>query len=116
LFKRRGIDFQRKLYAQKRNLQSSVDALDQNDMLEELEGNGDFVTGPDDILVQKQQFQRLRSVMHAVLNREELVTVELLFDFNMPVKEVAKALDKTPRSIFNYKTQALAKLKEELSK
>ncbi len=122
LFERRGIDFQRRLLAKKRTQQSSLDALDQIDDGDDSEGAERSVaslqdtTGPDDILAQKQEFNRLRSVMHAVLTPEELSTLEMIFDLDMPVKDVAKALGRTTKSIFNYKTQAFKKLQKELTK
>lgn len=122
LFERRGIDFQRKLLAKKRTQQSSLDALDQTDDGEDSEGAERVVaslqdtTGPDDVLAQKQEFNRLRSIMHAVLTSEELSTLEMIFDLDMPVKDVAKALGRNPKSIFNYKTKAFEKLQKELTK
>lgn len=122
LFKRRAIDFQRRLLAKKRTQQSSLDALDQIDEDEDAEGAERAVTSlqdtisPEDILTQKQELNRLRSVMHEVLTPDELATVEFIFDLNMPVKDVAKALGKTPRSILNYKTNAFEKLMKEFKK
>lgn len=122
LFERRGIDFQRRLLAKKRTQQSSLDALDQIDDDEDSERAERVVTSlqdpsdPGDILAQKQEFNRLRSVMHAVLTSEELSTLEMIFDLGMPVKDVAKALGRTTKSIFNYKTKAFEKLQKELIK
>lgn len=122
LFKRRAIDFQRSLLSKKRTQQSSLDALDQSGEDEDAEGAERAVTSlqeaisPEDILIQKQELDRFRSVMHTVLTPVELATIEFLYDLNMPVKDVAKALGKDPKSIFNYKTKAFEKLKKELNK
>lgn len=119
VFKLRAIDFQRTFYAKKRKNQSSLDEADDDD-----EAGGAKHTGhalhdderPDDTLTKKQEFQRLRTAMLGVLTTDEFATLEMLYDLEMPVKDVAKALGRTPRSVNNYETRALAKLQKELSK
>ncbi len=121
LFKRRAIDFQRKLLAKKRSKQSSLDALNQIDEGDHSEKATQVVPAlhneecPDEILARKQEFEKLRSAMHAVLTSEEFSVLEMLFDLEMPVKDVAKALSVTERSVRNYKNRAFAKLKKELT-
>lgn len=122
VFKLRAIDFQRKFYAKKRSNQSSLDALDQSSDEGDAEAAERTVSSlhddqrPEDVLAKKQTFQQLRSAMLAVLTPDEFATMEMLYDLEMPVKDVAKALSKTPRSVNNYETRALEKLQKELSK
>jgi RNA polymerase sigma factor (sigma-70 family) len=121
IFKRRALDFQRKFYSKKRANQDSLDALDQVDDGEDAEIAELVISSlhddhqPEDFLAQKQTFQQLRSAMFAVLTPDEFATLEMIYDLEMPVKDVAKALNKTSRSINNYERRALAKLQKELS-
>jgi RNA polymerase sigma factor (sigma-70 family) len=121
LFNRRAIDFQRKFFAKKRINQSSLDTFDQAGDGEDTEAAERSISTlqddqrPEDIVAKMQSFQQLRSAMLAVLTPEEFSTLEMRYDLKMPVKDVAKALNKTPRSINNYETRALAKLQKELS-
>lgn len=122
LFKRRGIDFQRQLLSKKRALQQSLDAMEKSGDGDDPEGAEKSVTAleddwkPEDSLQQKQEFGKLRSAMHGVLTTDEFKTLELLFDLDMSVKDVANALGVVPRTVHNLRTRAFEKLKKELAK
>lgn len=122
LFNRRAIDFQRQLFAKKRALQESLDAMQQTSDGEDPEGAEKSVIAleddwkPDDSLQQKQEFKKLRSAMHNVLSSDEFKVLELLFDLDMPVIDVAEAIGVTTRTVQNYRIRALEKLRKELAK
>jgi RNA polymerase sigma factor (sigma-70 family) len=122
LFKRRALDFQRHLLAKKHTMQESLDAMDRTGDDEDQENAEKSVTAlkddwkPEDSLQQKQEFKKLRSVMHDVLTPKEFSVLQLLYDFDMLVKDVADALDVTPRTVLNLRVRALKKLGKELAK
>lgn len=121
VFKRRAIDYQRRFYAKKRINHTSLDALDHTDDGDDAEAAERTISSlqddlrPEEILAKKQRFQQLRSAMLSVLTPDEFTTLEMRYDLEMPVKDIAKALNKTPRSVNNYETRAFEKLQEELS-
>lgn len=122
LFKRRAIDFQRHLLSKKRAMQESLDAMDRLANGEDPEASEKLVTSlhdewtPEDSLQQKQNFKSLRAAMHKVLSSQEFSALELLYELDMPVKDVACALNVTPRTVLNLRIRALNKLGKELAK
>lgn len=122
LFKRRAIDFQRHVLSKKRAMQESLDAMDR---IEDGEDPGTAEKSminlrddwkPEDSLQQKQNFKNLRSAMQTVLTPDEFSALELLYDLDMLVKDVASALNVSPRTVLNLRVRALEKLGKELAK
>lgn len=122
LFKRRAIDFQRHILAKKRAMQESLDAMDRVEDGEDPETAAKSVTDlrddwtPEDSLQQQQNFKKLRSAMQTVLTPNEFMALELLYDLDMLVKDVARALNVSPRTVLNLRVRALEKLGKELAK
>lgn len=128
VFKRRALDFQRRHFSKKRTYQDSLDEMsespdgEQNDAAERVTGLKEEIR-PDDFLQQKRLFEQLRSAMHKVLTTEEFTTLELLYDYDLPVASedprvvtVASTLSVDRRTVQNYRNRAFAKLKKELAK
>lgn len=122
LFKLRAIDFQKRFFAKKRALQESLDALDRVGDSDDPEAAEKSIAEmqdelkPEDYLQQKQEFWNLRKAMHKVLMTNEFETLVLLFDLDMPVKDVANALEVVPRTVQNLRARAFVKLRKELAK
>ena len=108
VFKRRAIDFQRRFYAKKRKDEESSDALDYVETEDEFQGEENSDTYID-------EFDELGVVMLKILSASELAVLEMRYKLGMQVNEIAQALNKTPKSIFNYTKSAITKLKKELS-
>lgn len=126
VFKRRALDFQRQHFSKKRTHQDSLDEMqetpdgEQTEAAERVAGLREEIR-PDDFLQEKQLFGRLRSAMHKVLTPEEFKTIELLYDYDLPVASgdsevvtVANTLDVDRRTVQNYRNRAFAKLKKEI--
>jgi RNA polymerase sigma factor (sigma-70 family) len=122
LFKRRALDFQRRLLAKKRIRQDSLDAMEQTEDDEDPERTIREVTGlrenitPEEALQRKQEHAKAVNKLQAVLTRNEYLTYVMLEVEEMRVKEVAAALQVSVKSINNYKNAALAKVRKEFNK
>jgi RNA polymerase sigma factor (sigma-70 family) len=122
-FKRRALDFQRRLLAKKRNCQDSLD-----DAMKHLPDDEDpeqtirVVTAlrqietPYHSLEAKQMHAQVASRLQAILTKEEHFVYVMLFVDEMLVKDIALALDVTTRTVNNYKNAALKKVQKEFKK
>lgn len=119
LFKRRALDFQRRLLAKKRKCQDSLDAMDHSPDDEDPEKTIREVTAlrqdatPDDALAAKQEYVLVSARLQAVLTKNEYSTYIMLKVKEMKVKDVATALGVTTKCINNYKNAALEKIQKE---
>jgi RNA polymerase sigma factor (sigma-70 family) len=119
LFKRRALDFQRRLLAKKRNLQDSLDAMDKSEEDDDPDRTVREVLAlrqastPADALESKQVFAQISGRLQAILTKEEHYVFVMLFVDETPVKDVAAVLNVTPRTVNNYKNAALSKVKKE---
>lgn len=118
LFKRRALDFQRRLLAKKRNLQDSLDAMDRTDedddpdkIIRKVSALRQHAT-PADAIAARQWHAQVAARLQAVLTKQEHYVYTMLFVENMPVKDIAAALGVTPRTVNTYKNTALGKVEE----
>lgn len=122
LFKRRAIDFQRRILAKKRNCQDSLDAMDHSPDDEDPDNTIRQVTAlrqgttPADALETKQEHAQVAARLQAILTKNEHSVYVMLHVDEMSVKDIAKALGVTPRSVNNYKNDALDKIRKEFTK
>ena len=119
LFKRRALDFQRRLLAKKRNLQDSLDAMahspddeDPEKTVREVSALRQAAT-PADALETKQEHAQIAARLQTILTKEEHFVYVMLYVDDMPVKDIAVALRVTTRSVNNYKNSALEKVQKE---
>lgn len=118
LFKRRALDFHRRLLAKKRNLQDSLDAMDRSDE----DGDPDKtirnvsalrqLASPADALATKEEHAQVVARLQALLTKQEFFVYTMLYVEEMPVKDIATALGVTPRTVNTYKNSALDKVEE----
>lgn len=119
LFKRRALDFQRRLLAKKRKLQVSLDAMDHSPDDEDPEKTVREVTAlrqdatPADSLETKQEYAQVVAQLQAILTKNELSTYVMLNVEEMQVKDVARALGVSTKTINNYKNATRAKIRKE---
>lgn len=118
LFKRRALDFQRRLLAKKRNLQDSLDAMDRSDEDDDPDKTIRKVSAlrqpatPADALATKEEHAQVVARLQALLTKQELFVYTMLYVEEMLVKDIATALGVTPRSVNTYKNSALDKVEE----
>ncbi len=118
LFKRRALDFQRRLLAKKRNLQDSLDAMDRSDEDDDPDKTIRKVSAlrqhatPADAIAARQWHAQVAARLQAVLTKQEHYVYMMLFVEDMPVKDIAAALGVTPRTVNTYKNTALGKVEE----
>ncbi|MGM3412431.1 RNA polymerase sigma factor [Ralstonia holmesii] len=118
LFKRRALDFQRRLLAKKRNFQDSLDAMDRSDEDDDPDKTIRKVSAlrqhatPADAIAARQWHAQVAARLQAVLTKQEHYVYTMLFVENMPVKDIAAALGVTPRTVNTYKNTALGKVEE----
>jgi RNA polymerase sigma factor (sigma-70 family) len=116
LFKRRALDFQRRVLAKKRNLQDSLDAMDRSDEDDDPDKTIRKVSTlrqhatPADVLATKQEHAQVAAQLQAVLTKKEHYVYMMLYVEEMPVKDIAAALGVTPRTANTYKNTALDKV------
>ena len=122
LFKRRALDFQRRLLAKKRNLQDSLDAMahspdddDPEKTVREVSALRQSAT-PADALESKQEHAQIATRLQAILTKAEHYVYVMLNVEEMPVKDIAVALGVTTRTVNNYKNAALEKVQKEFKK
>lgn len=119
LFKRRALDFQRRLLAKKRKCQESLDAMEHSPDDDDPEKTIRVVTAlrqeatPEDVLEVKQRYAQVATHLQAILTKKEHFVYVMLFVEEMAVKDVASALGVTTRTVNNYKNAALAKVQKE---
>lgn len=122
LFKRRALDFQRRLLAKKRNCQESLDAMEHSPDDDDPEKTIRIVTAlrqeatPENALEIKQRHAQVATRLQAILTKEEHFVYVMLFVDEMPVKDIASALGVTTRTVNNYKNAALEKVQKEFKK
>jgi len=119
LFKRRALDFQRRLLAKKRKCQASLDAMahvpedeDPEKTVREVIGLQQHET-PSHVLDTQQRHAQAAARLQAILTKNEHSTYVMLFVDEMQVQEVAAALGTSVRTINTYKNAALEKVKKE---
>ncbi len=118
LFKRRALDFQRRLLAKKRNLQDSLDAMERSDEDDDPDKTIRQVSAlrqhatPADALASKQEHAQIVAHLQAVLTKQEFFVYTMLFVDEMSVKDIAAALGVSTRTINTYKNTALDKVAE----
>jgi RNA polymerase sigma factor (sigma-70 family) len=118
LFKRRALDFQRRLLAKKRNLQDSLDAMDRSDEDDDPDKTIRKVSAlrqpatPADALATKEEHAQVVARLQALLTKQELFVYTMLYVEEMLVKDIATALGVTPRSVNTYKNSALDKVEK----
>ncbi|MBS0466241.1 MAG: response regulator transcription factor [Proteobacteria bacterium] len=118
LFKRRALDFQRRLLAKKRNLQDSLDAMDRSDEDDDPDKTIRKVSAlrqpatPADALATKEEHAQVVARLQALLTKQELFVYTMLYVEEMRVKDIATALGVTPRTVNTYKNTALEKVAE----
>lgn len=119
LFKRRALDFQRRLLSKKRKLQDSLDAMnnapdddDPEKTVREVAGLRQDAT-PLDALERRQTYAEVAARLQTILTKKEHTVFVMLFVDEMQVQEVAAALGVTPRMVNNYKNAALVKTRKE---
>lgn len=121
LFERRGFDFQRRLLAKKRKLQVSFDDPRQFPEDEDPEKTIREVsalresTSPADAFEKKRRYREAVKRLQAVLTQNEYAVFVMLHEDEMMVKDIAKALGVSVRTINTYKNQAMAKIAKEFS-
>lgn len=119
LFELRGIDFQRRLLSKKRKLQESLDAMDHSPDDDDPERTVKTIGAlrqdatPEITVENRQRFEHVHGRLQAILTQNEYSTYTMLKVEGMAVKDIAKALDVTVRSVNNYKNAALAKIEKE---
>lgn len=122
LFKRRALDFQRGLMAKKRKYQDSLDAMEHACDDEDPEKTVRQITAlrqdstPADALEAKQEHALMAARLQSILTREEHYVYVMLYVDEMPVKDIATALDVTTRTVNNHKNRALDKVQKEFKK
>ncbi len=116
LFKRRAIDFQRKLMTNKRLKQVNIEAMS----LQSDDSSAELTTedmlnsaNPEDIVSSRQYCEQQIRKLQTLLTANEYITLVMLFSKEMQVKEIASALGVTTRAINYYKNSALKKIQEE---
>ena len=118
LFKRRALDFQRRLLAKKRNLQDSLDAMDRSDEDDDPDKTIRKVSAlrqpatPADALATKEEHAQVVARLQALLTKQELFVYTMLYVEEMLAKDIATALGVTPRSVNTYKNSALDKVEK----
>lgn len=118
-FKRRGLDFQRKLLAKKRKLQVNVGGDTEDDDSSPFEeATDDFKElqdhdSPELLAARRQEFNLVHARLLEILTQNEYQTYVYLRVEGWQVQEIAKALDVTVKSINNYKNSALQKIAKE---
>lgn len=118
LFKRRALDFQRRLLAKKRNLQDSLDAMDRSDEDDDPDKTIRKVSAlrqpatPADALATKEEHAQVVARLQALLTKQELIVYTMLYVEEMLVKDIATALGVTPRTVNTYKNSALDKVEK----
>ncbi|HOV57955.1 MAG TPA: sigma-70 family RNA polymerase sigma factor [Rhodanobacteraceae bacterium] len=118
LFKRRALDFQRRLLTKKRNLQDSLDAMDRSDEDDDPDKTIRKVSAlrqpatPADALATKEEHAQVVARLQALLTKQELFVYTMLYVEEMLVKDIATALGVTPRTVNTYKNSALDKVEE----
>lgn len=118
LFKRRALDFQRRLLAKKRNLQDSLDAMDCSDEDDDPDKTIRMVSAlrqpatPADALATKEEHAQVVARLQTLLTKQELSVYTMLYVEEMRVKDIATALGVTPRTVNTYKNTALGKVEE----
>lgn len=116
LFKRRALDFQRRLLAKKRNLQDSLDAMDRSDEDDDPDNTVRKVSAlrqpatPADALATKEEHAQVVARLQALLTNQEFFVYTMLYVEEMLVKDIATALGVTPRTVNTYKNSALDKV------
>lgn len=119
LFKRRALDFQRRLLSKKRKLQDSLDAMDNAPGDDDPEKTVREVVGlrqdatPFDTLERRQTYAEVAARLQTILTKKEHATFVMLFVDEMQVKEVAAALGVSTRMVNSYKNAALGKTRKE---
>lgn len=119
LFKRRAIDFQRKLLALKRKLQVNFEDPNQFPEDDDPDATVREVSSlrqdatPEDALQKKQRYLDATMRLQSVLTQDELSVFVMLNRDEMKVKDIAVALGVTTRTINTYKNNALAKIAKE---
>lgn len=122
LFKRRALDFQRRLLAKKRNCQESLDAMEYSPDDDDPEKTIRIVAAlrqeatPEDAFEIKQRHAQVAARLQAILTKKEHSVYVMLFVDEMPVKDIASALGVTTRTVNNYKNAALEKVQKEFKK
>jgi len=122
LFKRRALDFQRRLLAKKRSCQENLDAMERSSDDDDPEKTIRIVTAlrqeatPEHAFEIKQRHAQVAARLQAILTKEEHFVYVMLFVDEMPVKDIASALGVTPRTVNNYKNAALKKVQKEFKK
>lgn len=124
LFKRRALDFQRRLLAKKRSRQVSLDAMAHTTADDADEEDPDLTARkvlalrqentPLDVIETKQRAAQAAARLQEILTKNEYSTFVMLFVQDMMVKEIAAALRVSEKSINNYKNAALDKIRKEL--
>lgn len=125
LFKRRALDFQRRLLAKKRSRQVSLDDMahatadDADDEDPDLTARKVLAlrqeNAPLDAIETKQRAAQAAATLQEVLTKNEYSTFVMLFVEDMKVMEVAAALRVSEKSINNYKNAALKKVRKEFN-
>ena len=93
-FKRRALDFQRRLLAKKRNLQDSLDAMERSDEDDDPDKTIRKVSAlrqhdtPADALAAQQWHAEVAKRLQAVLTKQEHYVYTMLFVVDMPVKVI----------------------------
>ncbi len=119
LFKRRALDFQRRLLAKKRNCQDSLDAMDRSADDDDPDKAVRVVSAlrqtetPADAFSTKEEHAQAVARLQAILTKQEHFVYTMLYVDEMPVKDIAAALGVTPRTINTYKNAALEKVRKE---
>ncbi len=119
LFKRRALDFQRRLLAKKRKCQTSLDAMAHCIDDEDNEKTAREVsalrldTTPYDVIATREEHAEIAAKLQAILTKNEHSVYVMLNVEEMQVKVVATALGVTPRTINNYKNSAIEKIQKE---
>jgi RNA polymerase sigma factor (sigma-70 family) len=122
LFKRRAIDFQKRLMAKKRKCQESLDAmeyaLDEEDPEKAVRQIAELQQSitPADVLEAKQEHALIAARLQSILTREEHSVYVMLNVDEMQVQEIAMALGVTTRTVNSYKNRALDKIQKEFMK
>ena len=121
LFKRRALDFQRRLLAKKRQLQVNIadmagpagageeDDDDPDVTIRKVLALRDHAT-PDDALQVKQAAAAAASRLEEVLTKNEYIAFVLLYVNDMQVQQIAASLRVSLKSVNNYKNAALRKI------
>lgn len=120
LFKRRALDFQRRLLSEKRKCEVSIDAMDRSDndnedperAVREIAALRHRDT-PEAAYEIKQRFAQTAGRLQAVLTKNEYTTYVMLYVEEMQVKDIASALGVSTRTVNTYKNAALAKIEKE---